>query len=186
MKIGVLSDIHGYPEKFTKALTVLKECDIILCAGDILYHGPRNPILEGYNPKGLIEKLGQTNIPMLIARGNCDAEVDLMVLNYPIFLPVIFYEKDNIRFMVMHGHDVEDERIREIAKFYNVKFMITGHTHIRKHEYIDGVHYINPGSVGVPKGDEIPSVVIIEDGKIKFIDIENKNLIEEIDYSFNN
>ncbi|MCX7883674.1 MAG: phosphodiesterase [Caloramator sp.] len=179
MKIGILSDIHGYPEKFDKAFELFYDCDMVLCAGDILYHGPRNPILPGYNPKGLIEKIINNKIPMLIARGNCDAEVDLMVLNFPMFLPVVFYEKNGVRFMVLHGHDVDDEKLKEIAQFYDIKFMITGHTHIRKHECINGIHYINPGSVGVPKGDEIPSVVIIDENKIQFINIEDKSIIEE-------
>lgn len=180
MKIGVFSDIHGYPKKFEKAMELFNDCDMILCAGDILYHGPRNPILEGYSPKDLVEMIGRVKVPMLIARGNCDAEVDLMALDFPVFSPVVIYEKDGLRFMVMHGHDVDDEKLKKIGEFYNIKFMITGHTHIRKHEYIKGIHYINPGSIGVPKGDEIPSVVIIDDKSIKFINIEDKSVIEEI------
>lgn len=179
MKIGIISDIHGYPEKFRKALECFKGCDMILCAGDILYHGPRNPILEGYNPKKLAEEIGGNEIPMLIAKGNCDAEVDAMVLEVPVFSPVVVYEKDGIRFMVLHGHDMDDERIRNLARIYRVNIMVTGHTHIRRYEVFEETLFINPGSVGVPKGDGIASVALVEDDKIKFINIENGEIIEE-------
>lgn len=183
MKIGVISDLHGYPKKFDMALEILKDCEVILCAGDILYHGPRNPILEGYNPIELAEKINNSEIPVIIAKGNCDAEVDGMVLEVPVFSPVLFYEKDGLRIIVLHGHDFDEEKLKSIAKFYKANLVITGHTHVRKYEKIDGVTYINPGSIGVPKGDGKPSCVKIEDGKIKFINLENGNILEE--YSLN-
>lgn len=178
MRIGIISDIHGYPEKFKKALGVMEDCHMILCAGDILYHGPRNPILDGYDPQGLAEEISKNKIPMLIARGNCDAEVDLMVLKLPIFIPSILYEVDDIRFMVVHGHDMDQDKLREIAKIYKVNIMITGHTHIRMHETYDSTLFINPGSIGVPKGDGIPSVAIYENRAVKFVNIENGDIIE--------
>lgn len=179
MKIGIISDLHGYPDKFKKALKVLKDCHMILCAGDILYHGPRNPILDGYDPQGLAEEISRNEIPMLIARGNCDAEVDLMVLKLPVFTPAVVYEVDDIRFMIMHGHESSKEKLMEIAKIYRVDIMVTGHTHIRSREVFDNTVFINPGSIGVPKGDEIPSAVIYENGTIKFINIDNDEIIEE-------
>lgn len=179
MRIGIISDIHGYPEQFKKALKCLGDCSMILCAGDILYHGPRNPILEGYNPKGLIDEISKNEIPMLIARGNCDADVDQMVLNLPLFTPAVIYEADGVRFMVMHGHDADNERIIEIAKIYRVDIMVTGHTHIRKYEVHEGRTFINPGSIGVPKGDNIPTAAIFEEGTISFINIETGKRIEK-------
>lgn len=179
MKIGIISDIHGYPEKFKKTMELFKDCDMVLCAGDILYHGPRNPILEGYKPQGLIEVIAQNKTPMLIARGNCDADVDIMVLGLPVLPNLVLYEKDGIRFMVMHGHDLDDEGLKRTAEAYRVDVMITGHTHVRKHEYINGTHFINPGSIGVPKGDGIPSAALFENGEIKFVNIEDGSIIEK-------
>lgn len=179
MRIGIISDIHGYPERFRKALSYFKGCDMILCAGDILYHGPRNPILDGYNPQELSMEIAKNEIPMLISRGNCDAEVDAMVLKIPVFTPVVVYEKDNIRFMVLHGHDYDETQLRDLAKIYKVDIMITGHTHIRRCEtYLDTL-FINPGSISVPKGDGIASVAIFEDGDIKFINIDNGEIIDK-------
>ena len=78
MKIGVMSDTHGSLTYFEKALDVLSDCDVLIHGGDILYHGPRNDIPEGYNPKGLISKINSLD-NIIIARGNCDADVDQMV-----------------------------------------------------------------------------------------------------------
>jgi uncharacterized protein len=179
LKIGMISDIHGYPEKFKKAFKHFDGCDMILCAGDVLYHGPRNPILEGYNPQALVDCILKNESPMLIARGNCDAEVDLMVLNLPMIPQFIVYEKDNIRFVVTHGHDIDEGRLRDIGRIYKADIVVTGHTHVRSHEAFLDTLYINPGSISVPKGDGIPTIAIFEDGVIKFINIEDDELIEE-------
>lgn len=177
MKIAILSDIHGYPERFKKSLEYFNGCDIILCAGDVLYHGPRNPILDGYNPKALVDEIKKCPIPILISRGNCDAEVDLMVLDLPMISEYIVYEKDGTRFIMTHGHKQDDFGLEKIASIYKADIIITGHTHIRKYLTKDNVTYINPGSISVPKGDGIPSVCIYEDGKFTFIDISTgKNL----------
>jgi uncharacterized protein len=177
MMIGIISDLHGYPEKFKKSLQHLKNCDVILCAGDVLYHGPRNPILAGYNPEGLIKEIQECSIPILFARGNCDSEVDQMVLNDFVIEPYIFYEKDGVRFVVLHGHNTEQEKLKEIARRYKADVVITGHTHIRTMEVYENTLLVNPGSISVPKGDGIPTVAVYNDNKVKFINIENGNVL---------
>lgn len=178
MKIGIISDIHGYPKKFKSALSYLKDCNIVLCAGDILYHGPRNPILEGYDPLQLVEEIKNCPIPMLIAKGNCESEVDLMVLDLPMISDYVVYEKDGVRFIVNHGHHHDMNSLQNLAKVYKADVIITGHTHVRTHDVIEGVHYINPGSISVPKGDGIPTLCIYEDGNVSFINLNNgENLL---------
>lgn len=179
MRIGIISDLHGYPDKFKMALKAMGDCHMILCAGDILYHGPRNPILKGYAPQELAEEISKNQIPMLTARGNCDADVDMMVLKLPLFTPAVLYEVDGKRFMVMHGHDIDQEKLMEIAEIYKIDIMITGHTHIRSCAVAKNTVFINPGSTGVPKGDGIPSAAVFENGVITFINIENCETIEE-------
>lgn len=171
MKVGIISDIHGYPERFKKAMEYIKDSDMVLCAGDMLYHGPRNPILEGYNPQELAKELSGLTIPMLTSRGNCDAEVDMMVLDAPLFTPCAIYDNSGVRFMVMHGHDVDDEKLEKIAQYYKIDVMVTGHTHIRKLEKKGATIFVNPGSISVPKGDGQPSIAVYEDGRITFINI---------------
>jgi len=178
MKIGIISDIHGYPKSFTNALKYLNGCEMILCAGDILYHGPRNPIFEGYNPQELISEFSKNKIPILIAKGNCDAEVDLMVLNLPIISEYIVYEKDNVRFIVNHGHNLDENKFRNIAEIYNVNVFITGHTHVRKYEKFSNTIFVNPGSISIPRGDMIPSIAVYEDGIVTFINNETGEIID--------
>lgn len=180
MKVGILSDIHGYPENFLKTLKHFQDCDMILCAGDILYHGPRNPILKGYNPQGLVEEIKNTNLPILTARGNCDADVDLMVLDLPILSDYIIYEANGIRFVMTHGHAVEEDKLWSIGSKYRAQIVITGHTHIRKFEKHLDTYYINPGSISVPKGDGIPSAALYQDGILNFIDIMSGNILETL------
>lgn len=172
MKVGIISDLHGYPEKFKKAMEFIRDSDIILCAGDVLYHGPRNPILNGYNPMGLVEDIKSCNTPMLITRGNCDADIDMMVTGLQVFTPVVVYDNSGTRFMMMHGHDIEHQRLKEVARIYKVNVMITGHTHVRLLKEEDGTIFVNPGSIGVPKGDGQPSIAVYEDGSISFINID--------------
>ena len=77
MKIGIISDTHGHEDAWQKAFDKhFKDADLILHAGDVLYHGPRNPMKADYNPAGLAEKINHSPIPVVIARGNCDASVD--------------------------------------------------------------------------------------------------------------
>lgn len=171
MKIGIISDIHGYPKQFEKAVKYFEGCDMVLCAGDLLYHGPRNPILEGYDPMGLAQAIKDFMLPMLISKGNCDAEVDEMVLELPLISSVVVYEKDGTRFMVLHGHLQDDKRLREIAESYKIDVMITGHTHVKKCEKHGKTIYVNPGSISIPK-DGSATIAVYEKDEIKFIDIE--------------
>ncbi|KMT21138.1 phosphodiesterase [Clostridium cylindrosporum] len=170
MKIGIISDIHGYPHIFEKAMEKFKGCSMILCAGDVLYHGPRNPILDGYNPSKLSELIKISDIPILIAKGNCDSDVDSTIIGLPI-LEYVFYEVNGIRFIVNHGDKKSKEELIDLAKYYKANVIIRGHTHIRENEIIDGVHYINPSSASLPKDSKPGSAVIYTDGKVEFIDI---------------
>lgn len=170
MKIGIISDIHGYPHVFEKALEEFKDCSVILCAGDVLYHGPRNPILKGYDPKSLVEIIKNSKIPFITAKGNCDSDVDSTILEMP-FMEYIFYEVNGTRFMVNHGDKMSKDELIKLSKYYKVDVIIRGHTHIRENEIIDGVHYINPSSPVLPKDSNKGSIAIYSNGKVDFIDI---------------
>lgn len=173
MKIGIISDIHGYPSIFKKAMEFFKECSVILVAGDVLYHGPRNPILKGYDPKGLAQMISKSEIPIIMAKGNCDSDVDETIIGKP-FMEYIFYEVDGIRFLVNHGHKMSKEELIDISKFYKANVIIRGHTHIRENEIIDGIHYINPSSPSLPKDGKCGSVAIYNNGLLEFFDIKGE------------
>ncbi len=187
MKIGVLSDTHGSLPYLQKALDVLSDCDILLHLGDVLYHGPRNDLPEGYNPKAVIEIINSLD-NITIARGNCDADVDQMVINHKIEGPFITKKIDNISVLMDHGYSQSKEDIINKGRELGVDIVILGHTHI-KELYIDkNIIVLNPGSTSIPK-DGTHSVATIEilntqdlddefELEIDLIDINTKRIIE--------
>lgn len=183
MKIGVMSDTHGSLVYFEKALEVLSDCDILLHAGDVLYHGPRNDLPKGYNPKGVISKINELD-NILIARGNCDADVDQMVINHPIQGPYVLSQFGETRILINHGYvDSKEETIKK-AKSMGADILILGHTHVKELYVDENLIVINPGSTSIPK-DGSHSVAIIDiiqthdelDLDINLIDINTKEVI---------
>lgn len=183
MKIGVMSDTHGSLLYFEKALDTLSECDIILHAGDVLYHGPRNDLPDGYNPKGVISKINELD-NILIARGNCDADVDQMVIKHPIQVPYVLSQFGEARILINHGYvDSKEETIKK-AKSMGADILILGHTHVKELFIDENLIVINPGSTSIPK-DGSHSVAIIDmlesshqlDLDINLIDINSNEII---------
>ncbi|WP_373598851.1 phosphodiesterase [Paraclostridium bifermentans] len=183
MKIGVMSDTHGSLVYLEKALETLSDCDILLHAGDVLYHGPRNDLPTGYNPKGVIAKINDLD-NILIARGNCDADVDQMVINHPIQGPYVLSQFGELRVLVNHGYvDSKEETIKR-AKSMGADILVLGHTHVKELYVDENLIVINPGSTSIPK-DGSHSVAIIDinesheelDLDINLIDINTNEII---------
>ena len=183
MKIGVMSDTHGSLTYFEKALDVLSDCDVLIHGGDILYHGPRNDIPEGYNPKGLISKINSLD-NIIIARGNCDADVDQMVINHPIQSPYVMSQFGETRIVTTHGYTDSKEDTINKAKSMGADILILGHTHVKELYLDENLVVLNPGSTSIPK-DGPHSVAIIDiiqsedeiDMNFNLIDINTKNII---------
>jgi uncharacterized protein len=183
MKIGVMSDTHGSLVYFEKALETLSDCDVLLHAGDVLYHGPRNDLPTGYNPKGFISKINELD-NILIARGNCDADVDQMVINHPIQGPYVLSQFGETRILINHGYvDSKEETIKK-AKSMGADILILGHTHVKELYVDENLIVINPGSTSIPK-DGTHSVATIDivqthdelDLDINLIDINTNEII---------
>ncbi|MDE7213080.1 MAG: phosphodiesterase, partial [Anaeroplasmataceae bacterium] len=145
MKYLIFSDLHGSAKSSEYIINTFIEqkCDQMICLGDVLYHGPRNDIPEFYAPKQVIALLNPLAEKILCIQGNCDAEVDQMVLNFKL------YKSKNIRLNgkkchLEHGHHLE-EGIKD------ADVVLYGHTHIPVLEKIGDVLYINPGSITLPK-----------------------------------
>lgn len=160
MKIGVMSDTHGSLVYFKKALNTLNDCDVLLHGGDVLYHGPRNDLPKGYDPKGVISKINDVK-NIIIARGNCDADVDQMVINHPIQSPYVISQFGEIRVLMTHGYVESKDKIIEKAKNMGADILILGHTHIKELYFDENLIVLNPGSVSIPK-DNTHSVATIE------------------------
>ncbi|MDA8212622.1 MAG: phosphodiesterase [Clostridia bacterium] len=172
MKIGIISDTHGDLATWQKVMAeYFIDVDYIIHAGDVLYHGPRNPLVPGYNPAGLAEAINGSSIPVVIARGNCDANVDQLVLDFPLQAPYALIRENSLTVLVNHGDGLSREAMVKQAHTYRVDIFISGHTHEPLLEIEDGVILLNPGSCALPKGDGTPTVALLENKKISLINI---------------
>jgi putative phosphoesterase len=181
MKIAVISDTHGCVHTWRHVYQrFFADADAIIHAGDILYHGPRNTIPAEYNPQELIGELNACPIPLFFAQGNCDAEVDGMVLNDPI-VKSCFLVMDGVRILVRHGHDLSKEEITHINKRYHLDILITGHTHIAEVVRDGQTICLNPGSPAMSKrADGQGTFAMITKESVGLYEVENGSLLCEV------
>ena len=173
MKLIIASDIHGGAECCQKLLCAAEResAEKILLLGDILYHGPRNDLPADYAPKKVIEMLNSVKDKLICVRGNCDAEVDQMVLDFPIMsdTSIVYDEDSDLTLFMSHGHKYSPENLPPVAKR---TVFLYGHTHIKKIEKVGNVVCINPGSVTLPKMDNPKTYATFDGGifEIKTLD----------------
>lgn len=174
MKWFIASDIHGslyYAKKMVKAFNK-ESADKMLLLGDILYHGPRNDLPRDYNPKQVITLLNEMSDKIICVRGNCDAEVDQMVLNFPIMADYALISDSGITVFATHGHKFSCDNLPSV----NFDVLLCGHTHVPKNERYENYTYINPGSVSIPKENSHHGYIIFENSEFTFKDFD-QNLI---------
>ena len=177
MRLFIASDLHGSPEA---ADFVRRRCrelapDLCVLLGDYLYHGPRNPLPGGYAPQQPVSALAAIEPPVLAVRGNCDAEVDLMLLPFAVEDSAAI-AADGLRIVAQHGH-----RLPAFPPVPGVRagdVVLSGHTHIPRGETIDGVHFWNPGSTTLPKGGFPPSYGLFEDGVFRVFSLDGRLVLE--------
>lgn len=176
MKIMVASDIHGsayYCQKMTEAYKN-SGAQKLLLLGDILYHGPRNDLPKEYAPKKVIEMLNNISDEILCVRGNCDSEVDQMVLKFNIMAEyAIIYDGERMIFAT-HGHKFNKDNLPSLKKG---DILLHGHTHIPVNESIDGITVMNPGSISIPKENSWHGYMIIENGTYTWYDFDGNSHI---------
>ena len=183
MKIGIISDTHGMYDSWRMLYDkYMFDCDYILHAGDILYHGPRNPVLTEYNPVKLAEHLNNLPNTLLFAHGNCDSEVDNMVLEHPIQTPYVLAHLSGKRVVLSHGHYFDDaDYITTVAKRFKADVMIYGHIHIPVLEKIDNIIYLNPGSPALSKTvDKRGTVALWQNNIIKIIYCDSGEIVKQV------
>ena len=161
-KIMIASDIHGSAYYCEKMLQRFQEekADMLVLLGDILYHGPRNDLPMEYNPKKVIALLNPLKDKIMFVRGNCDTEVDQMVLDFNVLCEQACMYVNDRKLVFVHGHKMDEKNMPALAAG---DYLICGHTHIPKCEKRDGYVYINPGSTSIPKEGSANSYVILED-----------------------
>lgn len=171
MKIMVASDIHGsafYCEKLVEAYKE-ENADKLLLLGDILYHGPRNPLPKEYDPKKVAEMLNKISSELLCVRGNCDAEVDQMMLEFPIMAEYCILYVGNRMIFATHGHKFNEGNHPMLKKD---DILLNGHTHVPKLAEHGSYIYMNPGSVSIPKEGSANGYMIIADNLFLWKDFD--------------
>ena len=170
MKWFIASDIHGsayFAEKMIEAYK-REQADKMLLLGDILYHGPGNDLPRDYTPKKVIPLLNKEKEHILCVRGNCDAEVDQMVLDFPCLADYSQLMVDGKVFHLSHGHHQNPE---SLPKLPAGSVFLYGHTHVKFDKVVGGIRCLNPGSVSIPK-DGSNSCLVYEDGDFRFVTLE--------------
>lgn len=187
MKLMIASDIHGSAYYCRKMLEAFEQerADRLLLLGDILYHGPRNDLPKDYAPKEVIAMLNPRKESILCVRGNCDTEVDQMVLEFPILAEYCLLELDGQTIFATHGH-VWNPKHPPMLKQGDI--LLNGHTHIPAcarfampaADTAGGYVYMNPGSVSIPKENSAHSYMIYQNKTFEWKDLEEKDLERKV------
>ena len=164
MKLMIASDIHGSACWCARLMEKYNEekPDILLILGDILYHGPRNDLPRDYAPKEVAAMLNPFADKILCVRGNCDSEVDGMVLDFPIMADYALLHIDGVTIFATHGHIYSEDNP---PKMPAGTVLLCRHTHIAKIAEHEGFTYVNPGSVSIPKENTGHGYMIFEGGE---------------------
>lgn len=182
MKLMFASDIHGSALWCGKMLAAYeRENPQKLCLlGDILYHGPRNDLPEGHAPKEVIKLLNPLKNDLLCVRGNCDTEVDQMVLEFPVLQDSAVIFTDGRELFLSHGHHFNPQTLPPLG---GGAVLINGHTHIPKSELVGGIHCLNCGSVALPKENTPHSYMIYENDVFVWKSLDSGENIEFMRYA---
>ena len=175
MKLMFASDIHGsayYCEKMLECYR-REKAERLWILGDILYHGPRNDLPKEYAPKKVIAMLNEIKEEICAVRGNCDTEVDQMVLEFPILADYSLLAADGLRLYATHGHVYNEQHMPPLMAG---DILIHGHTHIYEAKNAGEHVILNPGSVSIPKGGNPPTYGILEKKVFSVRDLDGQIL----------
>jgi len=178
MKIFFMSDIHGSLFFLKKALERYKEekAKYIVILGDVLYHGPRNPLPREYNPEAVADLLNEYKDKIIAVRGNCDSEVDQILIEYPMMSDYSIMLCNDRRIFLTHGHIFNENNFPSLSEN---DVLIHGHTHIPVAKKHNNIFVLNPGSLALPR-DNIPnSYAILQDNLFQIKDLDG-NVMKEI------
>lgn len=180
MKYLLFSDIHGCLPALQRALDFFEaqKCDMMCILGDIINYGPRNRIPEGIDPKGIVERLNNLADKIIAVRGNCDAEVDQMLLDFPIMETYTLLVDGGKRYLLTHGHIYNKENMPKGP--YDA--IIYGHSHLWELSHnAEGKAICNTGSITFPKGGNPPTLATLEDGKFTMYNLDTLEVIGSFD-----
>lgn len=171
MKLLIASDIHGSAYWCGKLMERIEaeNPDRVILLGDLLYHGPRNDLPRDYAPKRVIPMLSERKEKILAVRGNCEAEVDQMVLPFPCMADYAMIQADGVSMYLTHGHHANPNQLPPLPEG---TVFLSGHTHVKLDQVINGIRCLNPGSVSIPK-DGSNSYLVFDNGDFRFCTLED-------------
>lgn len=171
-KLLIASDLHGsaYYTRLLMDRIAEEKADRILLLGDLLYHGPRNDLPRAYAPKEVITMLNSIKNEVLCVRGNCDTEVDQMVLDFPIMADYAVLFAGGHTIYASHGHHFNESSPPPLKKG---DILLNGHTHVPVFHVREDFIFMNPGSVSIPKDGSCHSYMTLEDGNFFWKDVES-------------
>ena len=176
MKYLIASDLHGsatYTEQLLEAYD-REGADRLLLLGDILYHGPRNDLPDGYAPKAVAELLNERRGEILSVRGNCEAEVDQMMLDFPVLADYCLLSEGERTVFLTHGHVYNEQNVPK-----NVDILLYGHFHVGFIKEQNGVILANPGSAALPKENTQKGYLLLDDGHLYLKNLDGEVLDEQ-------
>ncbi len=174
MKLMIASDIHGsayYCGTLLEAFAA-EGADKLLLLGDILYHGPRNDLPRDYSPKRVAEMLNGVKEKIFCVRGNCDSEVDQMMLQFPIMADYAVIEAKDRIIYASHGHIYNSDNLPPLT---SGDILLHGHTHVPACRNLGLCIYMNPGSVSIPKEDSCHSYMVFKEGIFAWKNLETRS-----------
>ena len=180
MKWMIASDLHGSAYYCRKMLEAFEreEADRLFLLGDLLYHGPRNDLPREYAPKEVIPLLNGKKEKLLCVRGNCDAEVDQMVLEFPVLADYAVLPVGRRLIYATHGHIYHVKNLPPLAPG---DVLLHGHTHVPAWtEFGQGNLYLNPGSVSIPKENSPHSYMTLEENTMQWKELESSAVFHEL------
>ena len=177
MKWMIASDIHGSAYYCRELLAAFERegANKLLLLGDVLYHGPRNDLPRDYAPKQVIEMLNAIKEKLLCVRGNCDTEVDQMVLNFPVLADYAVLVAGERMIYATHGHVYNEQKLPPLQKG---DVLLHGHTHVPKCTEHEDYLYINPGSVSIPKENSPHGYLILEGTQLTWKNLDSEPYME--------
>lgn len=171
MKLMIASDIHGSALWCRRLIAAMEEeqPDKLLLLGDLLYHGPRNALPDEYDPQETAAMLNERKNSLICVRGNCEAEVDQMMLQFPVLAEYALVYTGSRMIFAAHGHHYH---IEEMPNLQPGEILLYGHTHIPLFEQKNGIYCVNPGSVSIPKGGSGHTYLMLEEDMFTWKDFE--------------
>ncbi len=182
MKLFFLSDIHGSISCLNRALAAFERegADYLVSLGDLMYHGPRNPLPEDYDPKEVAARLNSVKDKIVTVRGNCDSEVDQMLVEFPILAEYVILFHEGRRIFVTHGHHHNMDQLPALSQG---DVFIQGHTHVPVADERGGIYLLNPGSITLPKENFPASYGVLEGSLFEVKTLDGSQVLKSIRFN---